>query len=150
MKRTTIALLILFFILFAIGLLLYFYNNNHDKKRALIKELTPLSCDLNLKDCDVFYKNSTVKFSVSSRPIVAMQEFDLIISGLDNCEDMSAKIYGLNMYMGSIVPKFKKQNNLCVAKTVLSTCTLKTMRFRIELFRGKKSLEIYSDLDIQR
>lgn len=145
-------------ILFALALALtifgaYIYTNqtNMPKKRELLKTLTPLECDLNTKSCEYDFKDKKVLVSISPTPIVTMSELDLNISNLGEYENLNARVYGLNMYMGDIVPKFKKLNKQDYhAKLVLSSCTLDTMRFRIELFDGEKTLDFYFDFDVKR
>ncbi|TXE89141.1 hypothetical protein FPD38_02460 [Campylobacter volucris] len=145
-------------IVFALAIILaiagaYFYNNptnNLYKKRELITTLTPLQCDLNIQECEYNFNGKKILISLNPKPITSMSELDLNISNLGDFDKLNARVYGLNMYMGDIVPNFKKINNSYHTKLVLSSCTLDTMRFRIELFDDEKPLNFYFDFDVKR
>ncbi|OCX43482.1 hypothetical protein A7X81_00815 [Campylobacter ornithocola] len=130
----------------------YFYTNssNNEKKRELITTLTPLACDLNIQECEYIFKNKKVLVNLNPKPIITLNELDLNITNLGDFKKLNARVYGLNMYMGDIVPQFKKINNTYHAKLVLSSCTLDTMRFRIELFDDETPLDFYFDFDVKR
>ncbi|QOR00789.1 hypothetical protein [Campylobacter sp. 2014D-0216] len=130
----------------------YFYTHmpSTGKKRELITTLTPLDCDLNQQSCEYNFKNQKVLISLTPKPIMALNELDLNITNLGNYPQLNARVYGLNMYMGDIVPRFKKINNTYHAKLVLSSCTLDIMRFRIELFDNEDPLDFYFDFDVKR
>lgn len=144
--------------IFALAIILaitgaYFYNNptnNPYKKRKLITTLTPLQCDLNTQECEYNLNERKVLVSLSPKPITSMSELDLNISNIGDFDKLNARVYGLNMYMGDIVPNFKKINNSYHAKLVLGLCTLDIMRFRIELFDDEKPLNFYFDFDVKR
>ncbi|WP_257935939.1 hypothetical protein UPTC15629_1201 [Campylobacter lari] len=130
----------------------YFYTNssNSGKKRELITTLTPLTCDLNVQECEYNFKDKKVLVNLNPKPIAALNELDLNITNLGKFKKLNARVYGLNMYMGDIVPQFKKINNTYHAKLVLSSCTLDVMRFRIELFDDEAPLGFYFDFDVKR
>ncbi|WP_139453175.1 hypothetical protein [Campylobacter armoricus] len=146
----------LFIFAFAIILAIcgaYFYTNSTNnglKKRELITTLYPLECDLNTQECTYNFKNKQVLVTLNPKPITALNELDLNISNLGDYKKLNARVYGLNMYMGDIVPQFKKNNNTYYAKLVLSSCTLDIMRFRIELFDDETPLNFYFDFDVKR
>ncbi|MCV3407315.1 hypothetical protein L8U38_01240 [Campylobacter lari] len=130
----------------------YFYINsaNSGKKRELITTLTPLTCDLNTQECEYNFKDKKVLINLNPKPIATLNELDLNITNLGEFKKLNARVYGLNMYMGDIVPQFKKINNTYHAKLVLSSCTLEVMRFRIELFDDETPLDFYFDFDVKR
>ncbi|MCW0186287.1 hypothetical protein OJP00_06890 [Campylobacter lari] len=130
----------------------YFYTNssNTGKKRELITTLTPLICDLNIQECEYNFKDKKVLVNLNPKPITTLNELDLNITNLGEFKKLNARVYGLNMYMGDIVPQFKKINNTYHAKLVLSSCTLDIMRFRIELFDDETPLGFYFDFDVKR
>ncbi|MBT0824874.1 hypothetical protein KJQ78_06345 [Campylobacter lari] len=130
----------------------YFYTNssNIGKKRELITTLTPLTCDLNTQECEYNFKDKKVLVNLNPKPIATLNELDLNITNLGEFKKLNARVYGLNMYMGDIVPQFKKINNTYHAKLVLSSCTLDIMRFRIELFDDETPLDFYFDFDVKR
>ncbi|MBX1885424.1 hypothetical protein [Campylobacter peloridis] len=146
------------FIFFTLAIVLaiagaYFYTNfsyTLGKKRELLTTLPPLQCDLNLQDCSYDFRGKQVLINLNPKPIAAMVELDLNITNLGDFKKLNARVYGLNMYMGDIVPKFKKNANSYHAKLVLSSCTLDIMRFRIELFNDDKPLDFYFDFDVKR
>ncbi|MCR6594112.1 hypothetical protein [Campylobacter insulaenigrae] len=144
-------LLIFVIVIISLMAMAYTYtSNNQSKKRELITTLTPLQCDLNIQDCSYDFNGQKILVSLNPKPISSMSELDLNISNLGDFSNLNARVYGLNMYMGDIVPKFKKNNNSYHAKLVLSSCTLDVMRFRIELFEDEKALDFYFDFDIKR
>ncbi|MCV3509113.1 hypothetical protein L8W69_07770 [Campylobacter sp. CNRCH_2016_3089] len=130
----------------------YFYTNssNTGKKRELITILTPLTCDLNIQECEYNFKDKKVLVNLNPKPITTLNELDLNITNLGEFKKLNARVYGLNMYMGDIVPQFKKINNTYHAKLVLSSCTLDIMRFRIKLFDDETPLGFYFDFDVKR
>lgn len=121
------------------------------KKRELIKELTPLACDLNEKACEYEFKGRKVRVEFKEKPIQALVENELFVENLGKYENLSAKIYGLNMYMGDVVPHFERAGqNSYKANIVPSACVLETMRFRVEFFDKEKPIKFYFDFDIKR
>ncbi|MCI6988803.1 MAG: hypothetical protein MR902_04420 [Campylobacter sp.] len=109
--------------------------------------LEPLKCDLNLQDCS----DNGVKFSISPRQITPLKKSTLSLefpSNRYNCDEISAKIDGVNMYMGTINVKFKLNDNKCVGETIFAPCHSKVMRYKIELFNGENSLNSKALIDI--
>ena len=121
------------------------------KKRELIKELTPLQCDLNEKPCEYEFKGRKVRVEFKEKPIQALIENELVVENLGAFKDLNARIYGLNMYMGDVVPNFERINESSYkAAVVPSACVIDTMRFRVEFFEGKKPVNFHFDFDIKR
>ena len=127
------------------------YLEHSGGKRELIKELSPLACDLNATSCKLMYKNKELEVSLSPRPIMVLDELELRIRGLDEIKGLQAAIYGLNMYMGDVVGEFERQESGdYVASVVLSSCALPIMRFRLELLQGDRPLGSYIDFDVEK
>lgn len=121
------------------------------KRRVLIKELTPLTCDLNEQACEYEFKGQKVRVEFKEKPIQALVENELLVENLGQFKNLSAKIYGLNMYMGDVVPHFEKMNQHSYkANVVPSACVIDTMRFRVEFFDKEKPIQFYFDFDIKR
>lgn len=139
-------------ILIILIIIIYIFNhqNNtkYNTKRQLITELVPLECDLNKSDCYFDFDDKKVLVSFVSKPLIAMDENTLKIKNLGDFKKLNAKIYGLNMYMGDIVPTFIKNDDNYEAKIRLSSCATKTMRYRIEFFDDNKAIDFYFDFDL--
>lgn len=146
MKKYVILIVVL-----VITLTTYFslYSKNTGK-RELITDLTPLECDLNKQPCSVNYKGKNIIFDFVDRPLVILKETKIIIKNLDKVDNLSAKLYGLNMYMGDIISEFDYLNKEYVGNIVFSSCIETTMRYRLELFSNDKSLGIFIDFDVKR
>lgn len=145
-------LLLSLFALLLLALIAFLASSERGgKKRELIKELTPLSCDLNEKPCEYEFKGRKVRVEFKEKPIQALIENELFVENLGEYKNLSAKIYGLNMYMGDVVPSFERVGqNSYKASVVPSACVIETMRFRVEFFDKKKPVEFYFDFDIKR
>lgn len=105
-----------------------------------------LSCNLNGNACF----SADVKFSTTPNLIEAMRPFTLQISNLKGeFDDLNARIYGLNMDMGTILVRLNKIDEIYEGKAVISVCVVKEMVYRVELYDGKKPLGIYVDLKIK-
>ncbi|KGI56737.1 hypothetical protein [Campylobacter sp. MIT 97-5078] len=143
-----------FFALVLLSILVLFVILNTTKtqgKRELISELKPLECDLNVRDCMFDFKGKKVLVKTSLKPLASLQEFELILENLGDYKKLNARIYGLNMYMGDIVPSFEKiHSNSYKANIVLSACVIDIMRFRMEFFEGEEKLDFYFDFDVKR
>lgn len=137
-------------IIFLLAFALIFYENPSIKKRELIKELTPLECDLNKTSCNSFHKNKEVVFEFEPKPLKILKETKIIIKNLPKTKDLNARLYGLNMYMGDIVSEFEMVGDNYEGYIVFSSCIEATMRYRFELFSGDKSLGIYVDFDVEK
>ncbi len=132
-------LLFAFFValLLVVGAFFVLDNEPQNKRRELIKELPLLACDLNEKPCEYEFKGQKVRVEFKEKPL--------------HFSELNARIYGLNMYMGDVVPTFKKTSaNSYKAAVVPSACVIDTMRFRVEFFNGKKPINFYFDFDIKR
>lgn len=119
-------------------------------KRQLITKLTPLKCDLNKQTCEYDFKGKKVGVTFSPLPVPILEEIDLKLSNLGTYKALSAKVYGLNMYMGTLVPSFEKIGNTYTAKLFLSSCVLEVMRYRFEFFDGEKPIGFSFDIDVRR
>lgn len=140
-----------FCFVFLLAMLVFFAMNKQSQKRELIKELAPLACDLSIKACEYEFKGQKVEVEFKEKPLQTLIENELIIKNLGDFKDLNARIYGLNMYMGDVVPHFERVGeNSYKASVVPSACVLDTMRFRVEFFEGKKSIDFYFDFDIKR
>lgn len=142
---------IIFIALVFLGFLVFYIfqiPNSNSTKRELIKELNALECDLNKNECK--YKDTDIVFSIEPKPLKPLQESKIIIKNLAYIKDLNARLYGLNMYMGNIVGEFERINDEYVGNIVFSVCTEDTMRYRLELFSGEKSLGIFMDFDVRR
>lgn len=147
MKR----LLFLAFTLLLALVSFFVMSEQKGKKRELIKELTPLTCDLNVKACEYEFKGRKVRVEFKEKPVQALVENELVIENLGEFKDLSAKIYGLNMYMGDVMPHFEYLNqNSYKANVVPSACVIDTMRFRVEFFEKEKAINFHFDFDIKR
>lgn len=148
MKRL---LLSLCFVLL-LGVAVFFMTNEQGgKKRELIKELTPLPCDLNIQACEYDFKGRKVKVEFKEKPIQGLIENELVIENLGEFKNLNARIYGLNMYMGDIVPHFEQFNQHSYkASVVPSACVIDTMRFRVDFFENKKPIKFFFDFDLKR
>lgn len=112
---------------------------------------TPLKCSINKDICEVSFKKNQVSFEILNRPIRFMQESKLVIKGLPKYDNLSLKLYGLNMDMGIIEADLKKlENGDYESEFVVNTCLLSTMRYRLELFNNNKKIGLYIDFDMQR
>lgn len=119
----------------------FLLNANNEFK----KQNSPLNiwCDLNTKDCQM---DNGVKFSFWSKPLIAMTPIILSIDGLKgDYKNLNARIYGLNMDMGTIKVNFDKKEKQYIGKLILNSCILSRMDYRLELFDGDKPINIYID-----
>lgn len=135
--------------------LAYFAVNYDDflvkgSRRELITDLPPLKCDLNKNPCEYDFHGHKVLVSFTPRPVPVLAQTRLKISNLGDYKDLNTKIYGLNMYMGTIVPSFKKKKSDYVADLFLSSCVLDSMRYRFEFYDKDKPLGFSFDLDVKR
>ncbi|MBS4407042.1 hypothetical protein [Campylobacter vulpis] len=143
-----------FFFIFSLAfILLGFYLHlkfDFDKDKNFTNTNASLSCDLNIKDCVFDFKGKKINIFLNPKPLQAMQELDLKIENLDFYENLSLKIYGLNMFMGEIKPRLIYKNSHYEAKILLSVCTLDTMRYRAEFFKDDKPLGFHFDFELRR
>ncbi len=126
-------------------------NATAGKKRVIIKELTPLKCNLNETPCEYEFQGRKVRVEFRDKPILAMVENELLIENLGDFGALDMRIYGLNMFMGDITPRLKPlPHGAYKASVVLSSCVVKVMRFRAEFFKGEKQLDFHFDFDVKR
>ncbi|EOC5017608.1 hypothetical protein ACI4X4_000063 [Campylobacter upsaliensis] len=143
-----------FFFIFSFAFILlgfYLYLKfDFDKNKNFTNAITPLTCDLNIEDCIFDFNNKKIRIFLNPKPLQAMQELDLKIENLDFYENLSLKIYGLNMFMGEIKPRLIYKNSHYEAKILLSACTLDTMRYRAQFFKDDKPLGFHFDFELRR
>ena len=132
-----------------LGFYLYF-KFDFDKNKNFTNAITPLTCDLNIEDCIFDFNNKKIRIFLTPKPLQAMQELDLKIENLDFYENLSLKIYGLNMFMGEIKPRLIYKNSHYEAKILLSACTLDTMRYRAQFFKDDNPLGFHFDFELRR
>lgn len=142
---------ILLFVIIFIAIVIIFYPKQNFKKRELITELTPLECNLNKEHCFLEFNNKKIEIYFQKQPLEIMVENTLHIKNLGKIDNLNARFYGLNMYMGDIVEEFSSKNNKdYYADLVFSACAENIMRYRLELFSEEKSLNLYIDFDVKR
>lgn len=143
-----------FFFIFSLAFILlgfYLYLKfDFDKDKNFTDANASLSCDLNIKDCVFDFKSKKINIFLNPKPLQAMQELGLKVENLDFYENLSLKIYGLNMFMGEIKPRLIYKNSHYEAKILLSVCTLDTMRYRAEFFKDDKPLGFHFDFELRR
>lgn len=150
MKKTLI------FVLAFLGVIaLYIWANFYEKqgKRELIptEKLEALGCDLNQKACEYEFKGQKVVLEFRDKPLQVMQENKLFVKNLGEFKALNARLYGLNMYMGDLVPSFEKIGEKeYKTALVLSFCPLEKMRYRLEFFENDTALDFYVDFDVLR
>ncbi|EAJ6225431.1 hypothetical protein A0X89_00880 [Campylobacter coli] len=124
------------------------------KDRATLNQteaLPFLSCDLNVESCTYDFKDRKVLVSMDPKPIQSLEVTNLKIKNLGNYENLKIRIYGLNMFMGDIMPKVNKVNETDYeSKLVLAACVLELMRFRAEVLEDDKPIGFYFDFDLRR
>ncbi|EAH5485076.1 hypothetical protein EBL07_07000 [Campylobacter coli] len=124
------------------------------KDRATLNQteaLPSLNCDLNVESCTYDFKDRKVLVSMDPKPIQSLEVTNLKIKNLGNYENLKIRIYGLNMFMGDIMPKVNKVNETDYeSKLVLAACVLELMRFRAEVLEDDKPIGFYFDFDLRR
>lgn len=83
-------------------------NGDTPRKNIATKDLLPLICDLNLNPCEFEFRGKKVRIDFKEKPVQSMVENELTIENLGDFKDLNARIYGLNMFMGEISPKFTR------------------------------------------
>lgn len=83
-------------------------NGDTPRKNIATKDLLPLVCDLNLNPCEFEFRGKKVRIDFKEKPVQSMVENELTIENLGDFKDLNARIYGLNMFMGEISPKFTR------------------------------------------
>lgn len=123
------------------------------KDRTTIQQeaLSPLGCDLNIQGCIYKFKDKEVLVSLSPRPLQSLNVTKLEIKNLGNYANLKLKVYGLNMFMGTLTPKIHKINSTdYYSELVLAACTIETMRFRAEILDNDKPIGLHFDFELRR
>lgn len=114
-------------------------------------KLNPLICSLNLQSCETNFNDEKVTFDISPKPVRFMEKTTIKISNLKtDYHNLTLKIYGVNMNMGTITTKLHKKENHYEAVVALSSCLLITMRYRAEIFNNDSSIGLSIDFDLKR
>lgn len=133
-----------------IGALFAFIINSYDEQTQKISADSNITCDLNTQNCNISYKGKEIGFSFYPRPLEAMVPLTLKVEGLnDQYKNLNARIYGLNMDMGTIKANLENKGNLYIGTVVLSSCVVEVMNYRLELYDGDKQLGIYIDFNLK-
>ncbi|MPO19494.1 hypothetical protein F9752_09580, partial [Campylobacter jejuni] len=88
------------FVIVILYIIFDFYIIKDSKKITKADFSTPLTCDLNVKDCTYSFNNKEVLISLNPKPLQSLDVTNLKIVNLGNYNNLGIKIYGLNMYMG--------------------------------------------------
>lgn len=115
------------------GIIFLFYGNKNNKH--VVK--TDIKCDLNIKDCEILQNNEVIKFSFSPRPIRPIIPTSLKITGLDNLNEPSVVIKGVNMNMGEINADLIKKGKTYETTVVFNSC-VDNMLYEIQIFEKNK------------
>ncbi|EHK0172048.1 hypothetical protein KCA50_001722, partial [Campylobacter jejuni] len=98
--RKIIFILAFAFVIVILYIIFDFYIIKDSKKITKADFSTPLTCDLNVKDCTYSFNNKEVLISLNPKPLQSLDVTNLKIVNLGNYNNLGIKIYGLNMYMG--------------------------------------------------
>ena len=127
-----------------------FIANSSDNQIQKISADSNITCDLNSQDCIVNHNGESITFSFYPRPLEAMAPLTLNVDGLKNeYKNLNARIYGLNMDMGTIKANLENIGDIYAGSVVLSSCVVEVMNYRLELFERDKPLGIYIDFNLK-
>ena len=133
-----------------IGALFAFIINSYDEQTQKISADSNITCDLNTQNCNISYKGKEIGFSFYPRPLEAMVPLTLKVEGLNGqYKNLNARIYGLNMDMGTIKANLENRGDIYAGSVVLSSCVVEVMNYRLELFERDKPLGIYIDFNLK-
>lgn len=146
---------IVFIVIFiaVIGFAIYYANKDQYEDIDPIfhdKPLVELPCDLNKQNCNVKYKGKLIDFSFQQKPLVAMKENKILIKNLPNNMNLSLKLKGINMDMGTITTPLKEKNGVYSSDIVLSACILNTMRYEAEIYQDNRPLGVKIKFDLNQ
>ncbi|ARR01088.1 MULTISPECIES: hypothetical protein [Campylobacter] len=131
------------------GLLAFLMNLPSDNTQK-ISDQSNITCDLNTQNCSIEHNGDQISFSFYPRPLEAMVPLTLKVDGLKhNYKNLNARIYGLNMDMGTIKANLENRGSLYIGSVVLSSCVVEVMNYRLELYDGDKQLGIYIDFNLK-
>ncbi|EMS8465101.1 hypothetical protein V5B85_000477 [Campylobacter coli] len=89
--------------------------------------------------------------SAYPKPIKIFKNTAIKVSNFPFDPNLKIKIYGLNMFMGDIMPRVTKINETDYeSRLVLAACVLEVMRFRAEVFEDDKPIGFHFDFDLKR
>ncbi|MSN95932.1 hypothetical protein F1B92_01770 [Campylobacter sp. FMV-PI01] len=118
--------------------------NTFDKTPSTLPELN-LKCHLSIEDCVYNYQGALINVSLTPKPLRAMNQTLLKISGLTPNLNLKAKIKGTNMYMGEINVDFSYQNGNYEGIVIFSNC-IHDMIYRVEFFNEDIALNFSFDI----
>ncbi|EGD3032643.1 hypothetical protein H8327_001663, partial [Campylobacter coli] len=104
-----------------------------------------------IENCTYSFKDREVLISMDPKPLQSLEITNLKIKNLGNYKNLKIKFYGLNMFMGDIMPRVTKINETDYeSRLVLAACVLEVMRFRAEVFEDDKPIGFHFDFDLKR